>query len=277
MPFPVPVDLDLGASAPGGLLATARPLPVGWQRGISFADTACLAPVVMGECPSGTNLKPGQRAESTSFQPVSVIQAVECTTLGGFDTVMVSEAALVQTTDFALARELLTGEVSFRDHNPNMDDPGGNPALVTSATSLGNFATLAAAVACLDQELHVATSGRGGVIFAGVDMATWLLDERVIWRDGARWRTASGTTVIVSAGFDGRAPVADGPGVPPVAGAALFLYATAGVWAGLGEAVTYSDVDRNVNTATSRAEQVALAAFSPCSVLAASATTATAC
>lgn len=278
MPIPIPVDLDLGAPAPGGLLASARVLPVGWQSGISFTDTACLLPVVMGECPSGVNLKPGQGAEAATFRPVSVIQAVTCTALGGFDTAGVAEAALPQTADFALAFELLTGTASGRDYNPNAQDPGGNPALVNTALSLGaGFSTLTAAVACIEQELGAATGGRGGVLFAGADMATWLLDERVIWRDGARWRTASGNTVVISAGFDGRAPVADGPGTAPADGAVLYLYATAGVWAGLGESTTYSDVDRQVNTATSRAEQIALVAFTPCAVFAAAATPVTKC
>lgn len=277
MPTPVPVELDLGAPATGGLLASARTLPVGWQRGISFTDLACLAPVVMGECPSGVDLKPGQRADAATFRPISIIQAVECTVPGGFNTEAAAGLALLQTADFALSRELLTGEASFRDQNPNAVDPGGNPALVNVAVSLGAFDTVAGALACLDQRLHAETSGRGGYLFAGVDMATWLLDQRVIWRDGARWRTAAGTTVIISAGFDGRAPVADGPGEAPGTGEALFLYASAGVWAGTGETADYSDVDRAVNTQTSRAEQVALVAFSPCATFAASATSAEAC
>ena len=274
MPIPIPVDLDLGASAPGGLLASARVLPGGWERGISFPDVACLVPVVMGECPTGTSLKPTQRVDSATFRPVSIIQAVECTSMGGFDVAAVSDLALTQTADFALARELLTGEASARDHNPNTAEPGGNPSLVGVADDLGNFATVAAAVACVDKNLHEATAGRGGFIFAGVDMATWMLDERIIWRDGARWRTASGTTVVVSAGFDGRAP---GSSAPPAGGAALYLYASAGLWAGTGQAVNYGDVNRSDNTVSSRAEEIALAAFSPCATFAASATSAAAC
>lgn len=278
MPIPIPVDLDLGLPPVGGLLATARSLPAGWQRGISFTDTACLAPVAMGECPSGTDLKPGQRADSATFRPVDVIQAVECTTMGGFDTSGVAQTALTQTADYALAFELLTGTASGRDHNPNAQDPGGNPALVNTATTLGAaFSTLAAAVACLDQRLGEATSGRGGFILAGADTASYLLGASLIWRDGARWRTAAGNTVIVSAGFDGRAPVADGPGEAPDAGDPLYLYATAGVWAGLGETRDFTDVDRSVNTQTSRLEQIGLVVFSPCSTFAAGSTAATSC
>lgn len=278
MPIPIPVDLDLGASAPGGVLALARTLPEGWQRGISFTDTACLVPVVMGECPSGTNLKPGQRADAATFRPVSIIQAVECTTLGAdFNVRAIAATALGETGEFALARELLTGAASARDLNPNAADPVGNPALVNAATSLGNFSTIAGALACLDQTLHEETSGRGGFIFASVGLATWMLEAKIIWRDGARWRTAAGSTVVVSAGFDGRAPVGSGTGTAPAPGAALFLYASAGLWAGLGPVADYSDVNRNDNTQTSRAEEEALVAFSPCATFAASATSAAAC
>lgn len=272
MPIPIPVDLDLGASV-GGWLASARPLPAGWQRGISFPDTACLAPVSMGECPTGTNLKPGQRTDTATFRPYSVVMAVECTTIGGYDVETAAALGLEQTVDYAIAAELLTGAASARDVNP---DPGiPNPSLAGSAVDLGAaFSSVAGAVACLDQALMAATFGRGGVFLAGADMATWLLDERVIWRDGARWRTASGNLVIVSAGFDGRAP---GSATPPDPTDPLYLYATAGVWAGTDVYGQFSDVDRNVNTTTSRAEKIALAAFSPCAVFAAASTAATKC
>ena len=271
--MPIPVELDLGASV-GGWLASARPLPTGWQRGIAFPDTACLAPVSMGECPTGSNLKPGQRTDTAEFRPFSVIMAVECSTIGGYDVKAAAANGLLQTADYAIASELLTGAASARDINPD-PDISPNPSLVGTATTLGaGFASVAGAVACLEQELMAATFGRGGVLLVGADMATWLLDERVIWRDGARWRTASGNLVIVSAGFDGRAP---GATAPPDPTDPLYIYATAGVWAGVGTADSVDDVNRSVNTATSRAEQFALAAFSPCAVFAAASTAAVKC
>lgn len=271
MPIPVPVELVPGTPS-GGFLASVGSLPDGWTRGIQFADDSCLLPVVMGECPTLDNLKPGQRVEAAStFMPVSVIEAVECTAMGDFDPERVAGAALDRTREFALARELLTGEASARDANPAR---GGNPSLVGSATNLSTAASLAAAVACLEQQMGAATGTSGGYLFAGLDMLVHLKDAGVIWRDGARWRTPSGKTVVSSAGFDGRAPGSDGP---PSSGDPLYLYATAGVWAGVGQRAVFSDVDRSVNTVTSRVEDVALAAFTECSTFAIAASDVTAC
>lgn len=281
MPIPTPVSLEPSASFGGGLLTTSRPLPSGWQRGIAFTDTNCLLPVVMGECPSGTNLKPAQRADATEFRPVDVIMAVECTTMGSASEVgSIANGELDRTRDFALAREMLTGEASARDRNPRAIDLDGNewlgnPSLQSEAVDLGAaFASVTAMLACLEQNLADATAGRGGYILVGPGLATWLKAEDLVWRDGARWRTVNGTTVIISAGYDGRAP---GASPAPDAGDPLYAYAVADVWAGIGERRTYSDVDRADNTETSRSEDLGLAAFSPCAVFAAASTVATAC
>lgn len=281
MPIPTPVSLEPSASFGGGLLTTSRPLPSGWQRGIAFTDYNCLQPTVMGECPSGTNLKPASRGEATEFRPVSVIMAVECTTMGAFSEVeSTATGELDRTRDFAIAREMLTGAASARDRNPNAldlndDEWLGNPSLQSEAVDLGAaFTSVTAMVACLEANLAEATSGRGGYLLVGPALMTWLKAEDLVWRDGARWRTANGTTVIASAGFDGRAP---GASPAPDTGDPLYAYAVPDVFAGVGERATYSDVDRSVNTETSRSEDIALAAFSPCAVFAAASTTATAC
>jgi hypothetical protein len=226
----------------------------------------------MGQCPTGEDLKPTQRAESAEFRTYSLIQAVECTTLGGLNVGEVAESELPRTASFALARELLTGAASVRD-TPAGIDP--NPSLVGDSTDLGAaFASVADALACLEAQLAEANAGRGGVILAPIGFATQALAERVMWRDGARWRTVTGNVVIVSGGFDGRGP---GDLVPPAASDPLYAYATTAVWAGVGRTDTYGDVNRDINTAAARAEQVALAAFSTCAVFAAASTTATAC
>lgn len=270
MPLPVPVTMDPGSPRQGGLLASARALPAGWERGIAWSDDSCTLPVAMGECPTQEDLKPPQPLTQEVFRPVDLIQTIACTTLGGGPAGLAGPA-LDQTRDFALARELLTGAASARDANTA---DHANPALVDTATDLGTFPSLVAAVACLDQRLAAATGGRSGYLLAGLDMASYLLAADVLWREGARWRTAGGTTVIVSAGFDGRGP---GDTAPPVAGAELYLYAVSNVWAGVGARTLLFDVDRTDNTATDRAEDIALVAFSTCAVFAASSPDATSC
>lgn len=271
MPIPIPVELGQ-PQAEGGLLTAALPLPSGWQRGIAYLDLSCLSPVVMGECPTGENLKPGQRPESATFRPVSVIQAIECSASNQLDLSTLAGSELDRVRSFALAREMLTGAASARDAS---DPDHANPSLVGTATDLGaDFTSVASALGCLEAELAEANSGRGGVILASIGFATAALAERVIWRDGARWRTVTGSTVIVSGGFDGRGP---GAVAPPAADAPLYAYGTTAVWAGVGERATYQALDRAVNTDTARAEDIALVAFSICAVFAAASTTAVAC
>ena len=271
MPLPIPVVMDQGAPRTGGLLALARGLPAGWERGISFTDASCTLPVVMGECPTGDDLKPAQGLDTDTFRPVELIQAIACTTLGGGPPTNVAGEALDQTRDYALARELLTGAASARDA---ADPDHANPSLVGTAVPLATTPFLAGALACLEARMAYATGGRDGFVLAGVDMATHLLANDLIWRDGSRWRTAAGSTVVISAGFDGRGP---GATAPPDAGDMLSLYAVANLWAGVGTRTVLSDVNRADNTATERVEDVALAAFPTCAVFAATSDEVTSC
>lgn len=267
MPNPVPVELDQ-PTAVGGLLAASRPLPVGWERGISFRDPSCLPATVMGECPSGSNLKPPYRPDTATFRPVTAIQAVECSTFGSTDGWIprMAGAELDRTRDDALARELLTGAASRRDAGPDSDP---NPALVNTAVDLGDeAASLTIALGCLEKAILEANGGRGAVLFLPVEVVYAAADIGLLWRDGARWRTVMGSLVLASAAYDGRAPVADGTGAAPDAGDTLYVYGTTSVWASTGRRDTLTDVNRAVNDATSRAEEIALVAFSPCATFA---------
>jgi hypothetical protein len=196
---------------------------------------------------------------------------VECSTMGGLDVGALASGEGERTASFALARELLTGEASARDNQAGEE----NPALVDVATDLGaDFASVAEALACLEASLNAANSGRGGVILASIGWATQAMAERVLWRDGARWRTVTGAPVIIDAGFDGRGP---GDTAAPAPGDALYAYATTAVWAGVGATATFADVNRRNNNSNARREQVGMAAFSTCAVFAAASTAATAC
>lgn len=270
MPIPIPVVMDEGTPRTGGLLASARSLPANWERGISFVDTSCTLPVAMGECPTGPDLKPPQQITTDTFRPVELIQTIECTTLGG-GVNNLAGPALDQTREFALAREMLTGEASARDA---AIPENANPSLIGTAEDLIQFASTAETIACLEARLARRTAGRDGYILASVEWGTHLLADDVIWRDGGRWRTAYGTTVIISAGFDGRRPTAT---APPSFGEPLYLYAVANIWAGIGQRTVLSDVNRSDNTATERAEDVAMVAFPTCAVFGASSSEVVSC
>lgn len=283
MPTPIPVELDRCTPAVvGGLLQGACPLPEGWARGISFQDTACLLPTVMGECPTCSDLKPTQQADTLTFRPVSLITAFACSTRGGIDVQQVAVAALDETADYALARELLTGQAALRDANPNSEGPLGNPSLQTAAIDLGTAPSgPVAALGCLEQTLADATGGRNGYVLLGPQIALALGELGVLIREGGRLITYTGTRVIVDGGFDGRPPL-DSPGdespgdpcVPwnstgaPAQGDELYMYATAGLWAGVAAGIMRADVNRSNNTASAREERVALTAFTTCATFA---------
>lgn len=297
MGTPIPVELDRCTPAVvGGLLQSSCPLPADWERGISFSDTACLLPTVMGECPTcPDNLKATQRLTTATFRPVSLITALECSTFGGIDVRQVASQNLDETSDWALAREMLTGEASARDANPNVvDGGGGNPSLQSAAVSLGDsFSDPVGALGCLEQAIADATGGRRGVILAGPEVALALATFDLVMREGGRLVTMTGTRVIVDGGFDGRAPdSAESPESPgdesppcvpwnsapgPALGDPLWLYATASIWAGVGTALMRDDVNRANNTASAREERPALAAFTPCATFAAASGVAKAC
>lgn len=267
MPTPIPVELDQPAAS-SVLVAASRPLPAGWQRGISFRDLTCTTPVVMGECPTGENLKPTQRSAGTAtFRPVTLISALECSTLDNqTDWRAVSGAELDRVRDHALASELLTGAASARDAGGEGHE---NPALVSEAVNLGDTATtLAQALGCLETAILTENSGRGAVLFMPVSVLWQAAADDLLYRDGARWRTPMGNLVIASEAFDGRAPVASGSGTAPEPADKLYVYGTTAVYAGIGERFTIADVDREVNTAHARSEDIALAAFEPCATFA---------
>lgn len=283
MAIPIPVELDRCApAAAAGFLAESCPLPQGWERGISFQDTACLLPTVMGECPAcGTpGLKDAQTAGTETFRPVSLIQAVQCSTFGGIDVAAVARDGLDATAGYALARELLTGEAARRDANPRAQGDQSNPSLQTHAIDLGTaFDDIIAAVGCLEQAIADTTGGRRGVILVGPQLALEMWPFLV--REGGNIFTITGTRVIVDGGFDGRPPIGspgdDSPGDPclpwnttggPVAGDELYIYGTSAVWAGVSPTRVLGDVNRANNTATARDERGALAAFTPCATFA---------
>jgi hypothetical protein len=289
MATPIPVELDRCTPAVvGGLLQGACPLPQGWERGISFQDTACLLPTVMGECPTCSDLKPTQRASTETFHPVSLITAFACSTFGGIDVQQVSVETLDETADYALAREMLTGQAALRDASP---DHEGNPSLQTHATDLGTaFTSPVAALGCLEQTLADATGGRNGYLLIGPEIALALSELSLLIREGGRLITITGTRVIVTGGFDGRAPIDspddDSPADPcepwnstgaPELGDELYMYATASVWAGVGPGVMRSAVNRANNTAEAREERGALTAFTTCATFAAGSGVAKAC
>lgn len=249
--MPTPVQLAPPARTPGGLLEAARPLPGGWERGVSWLGTQCVPTFSTGECPEG-DFKPTGEPSLSSWSPYQVGTALECEMRGVPDLDGLANGALDGALDYAVTRELATGEASNRDG-------GANPSLVGSVTEdLGDATDAVTALACLEQAAAVALFGRLAYIHVKPMIATHLLSGRAIWRDGTRWRTAYGSTVVIGAGYTGLdVDVQTGT-----------IWGTGEVWAATGQRDTLTSTDRSTNVGESRAEQVALAVFDPCWVAA---------
>lgn len=249
------VELPAPPARVGGLLAAALPLPAGWERGVTFPTTGCIGPWVVGECPDTPDLKPTDRPGSATFDPVAIGAGLECSTLatpGGIDAAPVLDA----TAEWALAREFATGAASARDA---ATVGGGNPSMAGSVTeNLGDAADPTEAIACLEQAAAAAMWGRPVWLHTSPAGGTWLYDAGVLVRDGQRWRTVAGSTVVVSPGYVG-------VGVPDLV-ATIPIFATGPVWAGLGQRDALASINREDNTSESRVEDIALALFDPCYV-----------
>lgn len=243
-------------AATPNLLTLAAPLPAGWERGITWtAGDGCAVPFVVGECPTGDDLKQAaDDAATVTFVPVTVGAAVACTASGGGPGDR-AWGILDATVADALYQELLTGAVSARD----AAGATGNPAIAGSVThDFGDLGSVVDAFACVEQFAAGASSGRELWLHTSVHGLTLAKDAGIVWRDGTRWRTAYGSTVVATAGLDS---------VTVGLVTTVAVIATLPVAASVGRRDVMDDLDRATNTATSRVEEIGMAAFDPCLVV----------
>lgn len=217
-----------------GLKDTALALPEGWQRGVTFNTSTCLAPVRIAPCPEpvvpSVPQAPGEVAE---FTPFLTRQGVECSALTGANVSEWATQAADLTVEWALAQELLTGAATT---NPNLQDA----AVVQTAV------TVTEAIAILEAEIGAKLFGRIGYIHVPIGLAAYLPDTTYQEISG-RWRTVAGNVLIISPGYSGET-----------------LYATGEVWAATGFRVVNEALDRADNKDTAWADEWGLAVFDPC-------------
>jgi hypothetical protein len=239
MPLVTRIDLPAPSRPVGGLLSAARPLPTGWERGVTFGDAWCLAPSPWPYClPEGSedSKTADGKAAPAEFEPLGLFQAVECTTMDTNQAQNDAAETLAATADWLLGAELQTGSVTG---NPNLED----------ATPVASAATgYAAALATVDQQIALGLSGRLGFIHVTPLDLAMLVSEQVLVRDGRTWRSPSGHTVVSSPGYTFDET----------------LHATPEVFASLSPLEARVDVDRAINQTVAYAEQIGLAVFPPC-------------
>lgn len=239
------VTLPSASAVGGGVLAQARPLPDGWERGVEFATETCLIAGSHQFCPASPGEKSFQGTDLAEFDAFGVEVSVACTTLTPFDERLAqARAALGVVAEFDVGAELATGTVTG---NPNLGD----------AVSVGSAGFSKDALALV--EGAIATNLRGDLAWVHVAplRLTELLSEQAIWMDDmGAWRTATGNLVVSSPGYE--TALADE------------IVATPEVFADLGDVDLIRTTDRADNRHMAVHEAPALAVFDPCFVVSAS-------
>jgi hypothetical protein len=182
-----------------------------------------------------------------TFAPTTVRQGVSCTTLSGTNAGDLATARIEATREWAAGHILETG-----DHTTHVvdDTEVDNPALADATDLEVGPASPIDALACLEQAAADNLFGSPAFIHASPLVGTHLLAANAIWRDGRRWRTASGNVLVVSPGYSGSE-----------------MYVTAEVFSASGQQQVTDparSIDRSVNLMESWADELVLSVFDPC-------------
>lgn len=240
------IELPVPASVGTGILELARPLPDGWERGVTFATGVCLVAGRHQFCPE-LIASPGSPAEKTfqatdvaEFFPYGVEVSIECTTLSDTDyRRRQAAAALPLVAERQIGLAAATGTVEGGALNPSLAD----------AVASGAEADAAAALGTLEDLIATNLSGQQAWVHVAPSDLVALVAAQAVYRDLSGWVTPGGHRVVASAGYTDLAGT---------------LTATAEWFAGFGTPELMSTIDRADNTYMAVMEAPALAVFDPC-------------
>lgn len=232
----------------GGILTQARPLPTGWERGITTAATgACLAAGEHIACTTSPTEKDFQNVGDFEFESYLIELSVQCSPLGGARANEERQARAFQLLD--AKSEYSVGFVLATGTTQALVDTG-NTALVDAVAS-GSAATAEAALALIEDLIAVNLQGLLAWVHVTPARLTQLVDAGVVYRDDmGTWRTPTGHVVVASPGYAGN--------IDDV------IVATNEVFASVGDISRSETVDRSDNRYMSAHEAPALAIFDPC-------------
>ncbi|MBE3130025.1 MAG: hypothetical protein IMZ54_04800 [Acidobacteria bacterium] len=235
MPLPLPVALTPTALA-GGVLASASPLPAGWENGVEFLSNACLVPERVAVCPENYTGTP-DAVGSETFLPFDMRQGVKCSSQSRLDVAKVAGEVMEITDEYLIGQELQDGTASS---NPSLND----------ATILGNVDTPEEAIALIEAAGAAALAGRLIVIHVPPVLAAYL--PEICYQDSAgNWRTPFGSLVVMSPGYTGTT-----------------VWGTGEIYAMVGTVELKAKMDRSVNTDEGWAERPGIVVFDPCFLVA---------
>lgn len=235
--LPQKVEVAQSARMPGGLLSVALPAPAGWQRGLAIPFYGCGEPILRDKCITGED--EAHRPAPATFEIFPIEQGSECSTLSGFDHEQVALGRLDETTEWALGRQMATGQA-------NTDSPSFADTIVLGTVAGADFVT---AVGDLEQAAADLGFGKRWFLHSPVRGASYLRNQKMVNDDllsptGAKW--------------------AFSPGYPVQGPTTIRLWATGPVWAGVDTPEVHAATDWQRNSEAAYALGAGIIAFDPC-------------
>lgn len=253
-----------GAPRVGLVASAARPNdPPGtrWQAGIKYEPEGCDSGGIDNPCDSEELGAAAAANAEVNWEPYVVYADYRCSAMGfnGKDWDAIARRRLEAAREFQISRELWTGDEAAAEGFPNRFL--ADVANVDILTESGAVA-LTHGLACLDQYLAERNGGQQGMIHATAQVVTHWLGLGLLRREGNRIFTVNDTIVVPGRGYTGGDP--DGN---DAASGDVWAYATDMVELRLDTVIVNDPIetaDRNVNTISVRAEQLALASWEGC-------------
>lgn len=229
-------EVNQSARVRGGVLDVALPAPEGWERGLAIQFYGCGEPILRDKCITAIDVP--HRPTAAEFGIFPIEQGSTCSTIGRTDNADHARQRLEQTSEWALGRELQTGQAS-------PGSPSLNDATVLGTVDLADFTT---AVGCLEQAAADAGFGARWLLHAPVRAAGYLAERRLLV-DG---RSPTGAQWVISPGYEVQGPTT------------IRLWVTGTVWAAVDDIIVADTPDWQQNSGLAMAMRGGIVAFDPC-------------
>lgn len=234
-----------------------------WMNGFTYEPEGCYNGVIVDPC--GDDKDNPAPPTVVTWEPYGIVATYRCSALaaGGKDWQGIARRRLEAVRSFRLEHELWTGDLATAAGWDNLFLADVTRVdIITESAGVG----LTHGLACLTQYLAETNGGQQGMIHATPQVVTHWAGLGLLRRDGARLYTLARDDIVVAgSGYTGGDPdgndASDGD---------VWAYATDLVDVRLGpvEIIGRPDdpsfIDRTLNTARIRAEQLAIASWEGC-------------
>lgn len=268
---------------PYGIFSVAQPISPAdthWMLGVQYQVLCGGGSTTFDFCVTGA--APPAKAETLDrvlrgSQVFTVYEEIDCAPVGDFwdEGERLVRRALDENEQFLVERAIWTGQAGGQElvypHLAantvitNSSEPSSVVTLQTAATivtgSAGVGVTPARGLGLLESSGYACYRG-AGVVYVPVQAVPSLVNQGMLYRDGARLRTINGSYVVSGSGFTNTGP--DGSAAP--AGTA-WLYFTGQPFIFRGAVRTFmreDSLDRSVNTYKAIAERTYLFGWDCC-------------